>query len=123
MLLDTYAWVEFFNATQKGKVVKRILKSNPCFSSAISLAELSEWVEREKLGRKKIFQAVKTLSIVLALDGETLELAGILKIQKRKRAKGIGMIDSIVLATAGQYGLQIVTGGKHFAGENVLFLK
>ncbi|MCH7902816.1 PIN domain-containing protein [archaeon] len=61
MLLDTYAWVEFFNGTQKGEIVKGLLKKNVCFTSAISLAELSEWIERKKLNRKNILKNVKII--------------------------------------------------------------
>ena len=121
LLLDTYAWVEFFNGTTKGEKVKQILKGSACFTSAICLAELSEWIEREKLDRKKIAE-VKKLSSILELDSETMELAGILKVKKRKTAKGFGLIDAIILATAKQYNLKIVTGDKHFKEENALML-
>ena len=122
MLIDTYAWIEFFNGTEKGAKVKEILKNNACFTSAICLAELSEWIERERLDGKDKLNAVKSLSSIIGLDEETLLLAGILKVEKRKRVKGFGLLDAIVLATAKQYGLKIVTGDKHFSGENAILL-
>jgi len=122
LLVDTFAWVEFFNGTSKGTKVKRILGKNACFTSAICLAELSEWIEREKLDRRKIMNAVKRLSSIIGLDELTLELAGILKVKKRKKVKGFGLIDAIILATAKIYGLKVITGDKHFRGENALLL-
>jgi len=122
LLIDTYAWIEFFNGTEKGAKVKEILKNNACFTSAICLAELSEWIERERLDGKDKLNAVKSLSSIIGLDEETLLLAGILKVEKRKRVKGFGLLDAIVLATAKQYGLKIVTGDKHFSGENAILL-
>lgn len=122
MLLDTYAWVEFFNGTEKGARVKGILEKETCFTSAICLAELSEWIERENLNRARKMKEVKNLSSIIELDNETLELAGILKVEKRKKTKGFGMVDAIILATAKQYGLKIVTGDKHFKGENAILL-
>lgn len=122
LLLDTYAWVEFFNATEKGAKVKEFLKNNPCFTSAISIAELSEWIEKEKLDRQKKLFEIKNLSTILEVDQEILELAGMLKVKKRETEKNFGMIDAIILATAKQYHLKIVTGDKHFAGENAILL-
>jgi len=122
LLLDTYAWVEFFNGTEKGKKVKAILKKENCFTSAICLAELSEWIERENINRKEKMHEIKTLSSILKLDQETLELAGILKLQKRKKEKGFGLIDAIILATAKTYKLKIVTGDRHFKEENTIML-
>lgn len=122
MLLDTYAWIEFFNGTSKGENVKELIGKTECFTSAISIAELSEWIEREGLERQKIMGYVKGLSTILALENDSLELAGIIKIEKRKNVKGISLIDSIIIATARQYKLQIITGDAHFKGENVLML-
>jgi len=122
MLLDTYAWVEFFKGTEKGNTIKKILRENQCFTCAISIAELSEWIERDNLDRKKIIHTVKNLSSILGLDEELLELAGILKVKKRKNAKDFGMIDAIILATGKQYNFKILTEDKHFKRENVEML-
>jgi len=122
LLLDTFAWIEFFNGTEKGLKVKQLLKENACFTSAICLAELSEWIERNGLDRKEKMNAVKKLSSIIGLDEQTLELAGLLKVKKRKTVKGFGMLDAIILATAKQYKLKIVTGDKHFKEENAMLL-
>lgn len=122
MLLDTYAWVEFFRGTAKGVTVQNVLEDNSCFTSAISLAELSEWIEREQLDRDWILKSVKKLSAIIPLDIETLELSGVLKVQKRKELKGIGLIDCIILAVSKRYQLKVVTGDSHFKDENALLL-
>ncbi|MBI2598188.1 MAG: PIN domain-containing protein [Candidatus Diapherotrites archaeon] len=122
MLLDTYAWIELFNGTIKGFKVKEIIAGNQCFTSAISIAELSEWIEKNKLNREHIFHVVKNLSTIIEVNQEQLETAGVLKIEKRKAFKDFGLIDAIILATAKQYGLPILTGDKHFEGENVIML-
>lgn len=122
MLLDTYSWVEYFEGTSKGKTVEEVLEKESCFTSAISLAELSAVIERKKLDRSKVIPLVKKMSVVLELEHDTLELAGILKFKKRKSVKDFGLVDAIILATAKQYGLKILTGDQHFKGENALML-
>jgi predicted nucleic acid-binding protein len=121
LLIDSFAWVEFFNGTEKGTIVRRLLDENACFTSAICLAELSEWIEKEKLDKARLLD-VKSLSSIIPLDNDTLELAGVIKVSKRHSAKNFGLIDAIVLATAKQFGLKIVTGDKHFKEENVLLI-
>jgi predicted nucleic acid-binding protein len=122
VIIDTSAWVEFFRATEKGKMVNGIVDSNPCFTSAISIAEISEWSEKEKKDRCAILAGIKSLSTMIDLKEDILELAGILKIEKRKKIKDFGIIDAIVLATAKQYGLRIVAKDRHFVGEDAIIL-
>ncbi len=122
MLLDTYAWIEFFNGTDKGKLVGNIIAENPCFTSAVSLAELSAWVEEDGAPRQVVFNAVNRLSSVLGLTQETLEISGIVKHMKMKGQKNFGLVDAIILAQAKQYNLKIVTGDSHFESENAIML-
>lgn len=122
MLLDTFAWIEIFQSTSKGQKANELIRSRQCYTSAISLAEISAWVEKEKLDRTIQMNAVRQSTIILALDEALLEQGGILKTQKRKTIPDFGLIDAIILATAKQYQLPIVTGDAHFAGENVIFL-
>lgn len=119
ILLDTYAWVEYFRGSKKGEIVKKIIKENACFTSAISLAELSQWISKENIDRKKILDFVKKQSIILKLENDLLEKAGIINNHKKTKEKisNFGMIDSIILATAKAYSLKLVTGDKHFASE------
>lgn len=117
MLLDTYAWVEYFNGTAKGAVVKDLLMGRQCFTSAISLAELSEWCARCGYGSSEILGAVKKTSVVIGLDNDLLEAAGRLNHRMKCTTKGFGMLDAIILATSKAYSLPIVSGDRHFAGE------
>src|SRR3989338_7542280 len=109
MILDTFAWIELFEGTKKGQTVDTIIRNRQCYTSAISLAELSAWIETSGLDRKLTLNTVKKTSIVIALDEPILENAGILKIQKRKIIKDFGLIAAIILSTAKQYNLKIVT--------------
>jgi len=117
MLLDTYAWVEYFNGTAKGARVKDMLVDVQCFTSAISLAELSEWCARCGRGGSEILGVVKKTSVVIGIDNDLLEAAGRINYFMKRTVKGFGMIDAIILATSKAYSLPVVTGDRHFAGE------
>ncbi|MEK6958046.1 MAG: PIN domain-containing protein [archaeon] len=122
MILDTWAWIELFKGSAEGQKVKELLHSNKCYTSGISIAELSEWIEKGGADRKFVFRTIEGSSTVLEVNRETLELSGILKAEKRKTIKDFGMIDAIILATAKQYNLPVVTGDRHFRGENAVML-
>jgi len=116
MLLDTYAWVEFFKGTNKGKEVKEILKKERCYTSIISIAELVEWCLKNNLETKigEYIKNINKISIILNLDEEIVLLAGKINHERKKKIKGWGMIDSLISATSISYNLNILTGDIHF---------
>lgn len=116
MLLDTYAWIEFFQGTEKGRKVKAVIAKQSCYTSIISLAEIAEWCLKNKLDVKYFIKVVERLSTILSLDEEMTIAAGKINFyhKKCKKIKGWGMIDSLIYATARFYNLAVLTGDKHF---------
>lgn len=122
MLLDTYAWIEYFKATEKGEKVKKLIENSNCFTSAISLAEISYFAQIQNLDKDEALTTVKQLSTIIDLEHQALESAGAIKAEKRKTVKDIGLIDSIIIAVSRTYQLPIVTGDSHFKGENLILI-
>jgi len=116
MLLDTYAWVEFFKGTNEGKKVKEILKKEKCYTCIVSIAELVEWCSKNNLKEeiKEYFKAITKSSVILNLDEEISLLAGKINHERKKNIEGWGMMDSLILATAISYDIKILTGDTHF---------
>jgi len=114
MLLDTYAWIEFFIKSDKGKKVKRLLEKQRCFTSILSFAEITEWASKQKLNPKEFLKIVSELSEIIKLDFEIAVLAGKLNFERKKTVKNWGMLDSLILATSLVYKLKVVTGDLHF---------
>lgn len=114
MLLDTYAWVEFFLGTEKGEKVEKFLEKEECFSSIISIAETSEWCLKNRFRADFFIERIKRLSKVLKLNEDIVKFAGKINFENKKTIKNWGMIDSLIYATARIYGLKFLTGDKHF---------
>lgn len=116
MLIDTYAWVEFFRGTEGGKTVRKILKAEKCYTSVVTVAELVEWCLRNDLGTRieEYAREITRSSILLGLDEQIAMLAGKVNYDRKKMARGWGMIDSLILATVVSYNLNIITGDSHF---------
>jgi predicted nucleic acid-binding protein len=114
VVLDSFAWIEYFNGTSAGEKVQTFLETGGVLTPAIVVAELSEKHKRlnREFGPKYDF--VKARTSVVPLEEELARVAGELNFERKKRVKGWGMADSIVLATARRSKSMIVTGDPHF---------
>ena len=114
MLLDTSAWIEFFIGSLKGKRVKEALDKDDCYTSIVSLAEVTNWTLKEDRDAFSLVNTVKQLSNVIALDEDITVLAGKLNFERKKVNKKWGMLDSFILASGNIYGLKILTKDNDF---------
>lgn len=109
MLLDTSAWIEFFLASVKGKKVKERLDNTECFTSIVSLAEVTNWALRENQDPDLLLDTIVKLSSIINLDKDIATLAGKLNFERKKTNKKWGLLDSFILATGMLYDLTILT--------------
>ena len=69
MLIDTSAWVEYFRATEKGEKVKQIIKTKgQLFTNPLTIAELTQWADKNLLDTKSILAFVYASSEILELS-------------------------------------------------------
>ena len=123
VILDSSAWVEFFIKSEKGFIVKNMLKSEECCTSIVTLAEISNYAARENLEGKELTEFMISTTKILDLNPQICFLAGKLNYNRKKIVKNWGMIDSLILATALIYDLKILTKDRHFKDlENVEIL-
>ncbi len=113
-VIDSYAWIEYFRGTEKGKEAKKFIESSKVATSAITLAELSEKYIRESQDFKEDVNFILSQAKVISLDTEIAIKAGAINFENKKVIKNWGMADSIVLATTRSLGAKVVTGDEHF---------
>jgi len=114
VVLDSFAWIEYFNGTSAGEKVQGFLETGHAVTPAIVVAELSEKHKRlnREFGSKYDF--VKARTSIVPLEEELARVAGEINFERKQQVKGWGMADSIILATARRSGSRIVTGDPHF---------
>lgn len=125
MLLDTSAWIELFQETDKTAAVKDILETEENFTSAITFAEIVYWCSRNNLDEKipAYLDGIRNGSTILNLNETIIISAGKLNYERKKTIKNWGMMDSLILATSMLYDLKILTKDSHFEDlENVKML-
>ena len=115
ILFDTYAWVEYFKGTDKGKQINKLLGEGNCFTPMIVVSEISDWYAKQNMDSASRLEFVKANSIIQEFDFETAKNAGIIKQHIRKKYKNnFGLSDAIILATARSLSAKVVTGDFHF---------
>ena len=116
MLLDTSAWIELFQETEKTAIVKNVLETEDNFTSSITFAELVNWCLKNNKEDKitAYIEGIKNGSTVLDLNEAIIISAGKLNYERKKTIKNWGMVDSLILATALTYNLKILTKDNHF---------
>ena len=123
IVIDAYAWIEFFAGSEKGCKVKEIIENaDEVHTPDTVLAEVARKYIREGTdertvnARLEIMNAASNIVPVdtkLALDAAKCYLELAIKCRKSK-LNTPSLFDAIVLATGRSLKSQIVTGGEHF---------
>lgn len=109
LLLDTSAWIEFFNGSKKGLKVKELLKDNVCYTSIVTVAEVTNWALKEGYNSSFLIKTIEQLTSVIKLDNEISALAGRIVYEGKRAHKTLRVLNPFILATGAIYGLKILT--------------
>jgi len=122
IVLDSYAWVEYFLGSEAGKIVKEYLNIEEAVTPSIVLAEIARKYLREQIDEKEVvrrLEFVSANSIIAEIDVDLSVAAAkayleILEKAEREKLKKPGLTDGIVFAIGKTLGAKIVTGDEHF---------
>ncbi len=123
-IIDAYAWIEYFEGSNQGKILHKILTpENEILTHAVTVSEVVSRIERKGFAGESAFNAILGLSKIIPLDIASCKEIGFLHASQRKKIPGFGLADTFVLYLSRTTGGKIVTGDPHFQNEkNVLFL-
>jgi predicted nucleic acid-binding protein len=130
-VIDTYAWIEYFKASEMGKAAKKYIESEHAVTPTIVVSEISRKLTKDIAlgnetphGRLQRLEFIRSASRIVELDFETAVEAGEISEELKDRAKGWGLADSIVFCIARSLSGKVVTGDEHFRELNdVVFIK
>jgi PIN domain. len=130
--MDSYAWIELFLGSEKGKKVIEIVSSaDEVITPDLVLAEIGRKYIREGANEKEVRNRLKFIeenSIVACLDADISIEGGkahleLLEKSKKESKNKPALTDSILLALARKYSAKIVSGDKIFEGmKEVIFI-
>ena len=117
-VIDSYAWLEYFMGTVAGKKAREIIESSEHekLTPTICLSEIYTKVLRgEGLRMAEVQRAfIKLRSALVPLNEEIAVESAKIDVEMKKKVKGWGLADSIVLSTAKLKKAKVVTGDEHF---------
>ena len=123
-VLDSYAWAELFDGTEKGKKVKGITDKGSIGTSVITLAEFSDKCARDGRDLEPFLRFIQAKAAILPLDLEIAIKAGKLKKELRKVSNNISLADAIHFQTAKLNKAVFVTGDRDLKNvKDILFLE
>ena len=112
-ILDTYAWVEYFRGSEKGKTVSRIM-GNSLFTPENCIAELRIWCLEERIDFEEILEIIRKCSSIEPINLNNWKEAASIRQEQRKTQSNFGLMDAIILAKQKEIKGRIVTGDRHF---------
>jgi predicted nucleic acid-binding protein len=117
-VIDSYAWIEYFMGTERGKKAKAIIDSreHEKLTPSICIAEI--YAKALKLegeeGAEERRAFMKAASAFVPLNESIAVQAAKLDVSMKRNVERWGLADSIVLATAKFTGSKVLTGDRHF---------
>jgi predicted nucleic acid-binding protein len=124
-IIDSSAWIEYLDGSTKGAEVKEIIEKNECFTSSLSIAEVTIKILKSDMDPQDAYATMTMLSRELPVTSEIAYAAGRLYVEERKRIKDIGIVDVFIMVHAKKNNLVILTGDvNHFKErKNVHLIK
>ncbi len=130
-VVDAYAWIEYFRASSAGEVARQYIESEWSATPTIVVSEISRKLlsqidlgNETQEGRSKRLEFIRASTTIVNLDFEIAVKAGEIDLAMRKKRRGWGLADSIILCTARVTKGKVVTGDEHFKGlEETVFIK
>ena len=123
IVFDTYAWIEYFLGSERGKIVETHLNEE-VITPFIVLLELSYRADKEGWNFKQYLNFIKIRSRITGVTEEFNLKFGQIYNATKKDVAGIGMADIIILLTAIEENAKILTGDEHFKNmSRTIFLK
>jgi predicted nucleic acid-binding protein len=123
VLIDSWAWVEFFAGSKTGELVKNYVmdENQEIIISSINLAEIYRIaLDRfdEKAAEKRR-RAMITRCYLIPVDEEIAIMGA-----RFRHERDWGLGDAFIYATAIREGAKVLTGDPHFKGlDDVIFLE
>jgi predicted nucleic acid-binding protein len=119
MLLDSFAWMEYFMGTYKGEKVKRFVEDNlQLYTSPIVIAEIySKSLRTDGNAQERTDFIMKRCAIV-AIDEKIAIEAAKIHAENKVKTPDFGLADAIIFASARSRNMKVLTGDPHFKNFN-----
>ena len=119
-IIDTDVCIDFLNGKDFAvKLFEEILKNNDCFISILTHFELLKGTQNKK--QEKAIQEFLSLTDVINLDDDIIKTGAEFYRNYRKKGITLSTVDCLIMATAKEKNLKIVTRNvRHYPERGLL---
>jgi predicted nucleic acid-binding protein len=115
MLIDSFAWIEYFMGTEIGEEVKEVVESNvQLYTSPIVIAEIYSKSLRTDGRAEERRNFIVKRCVVIPINEEIAVKAAKIHAEAKKTMEDFGLADAFVLASARYINVKVLTGDPHF---------
>ena len=123
IVIDSYAWIEHFIGSQKGRTVDKVLEdADEVYTPDVVLAEVARKYLREAFDKENINERLTQMeesSEIICIDAKLAGVAAACYLEmeanaKKSRLNSPSLFDAIILAASKSLGAKILTGDQHF---------
>jgi|SRR3989344_3056679 len=124
-ILDSHAWIEYFNGSKKGEIVRRLFSNeNDFITIECCLAEIKGWALKNNKNFDELYRLIISNSEILEIEENDWIKAAEERFEQRKTQKDFGLIDAMILVKQKELNCKIISGDSHFEKiKNVIFLR
>jgi predicted nucleic acid-binding protein len=117
VVLDSWAWLELFSGSEKGRKVDRELAgSEGAFTSTVTLAEVVSVSLRRRRSVEDKVAAIRGQSRVVSPSSDDALDSGRLHAEMKRKAQNFSLADAFVLQLARKVGGKVLTADPDFLG-------
>ncbi|MFH0970874.1 MAG: PIN domain-containing protein [Candidatus Diapherotrites archaeon] len=125
-LLDTSAWIEYFDGTPAGEKVKGLLdsSSNECFTCGIVLCEVASKLMRKGfVDTETYYSFIKSKVRFVDVASDDYFNAGVRHAVLKKEDNRISYTDALLVVLSETRKVRIVSKDEHLKKHDTLFLR
>jgi predicted nucleic acid-binding protein len=116
IIIDAYAWVEYLEGSDKGKLVRQKLEAPDvdAYTCVLTVAEVVSKAMRSGKDPDVAYSSIVINSKIIEIDAESSKQAGIKHAEMKRIVRDFGLVDAYLLVYSERLGAKILTGDPHF---------
>jgi predicted nucleic acid-binding protein len=116
LIVDSWAWVEYFRGTESGASVKQHLEKGETLTHSVTIAEVISKLQRVGFDLAAAKQAFAVIPRVIEAERDSAVAVGGVHAEMRKKVPNFSLADAFVLQAARKLGAKVLTGDPDFRG-------
>ena len=114
-IIDSSAWIEYLEGSEKGEKVSNILKKeNEIFILPLNIGEVVSKVKRKDKNVEIAYRVLISRSNIIEITPKIAKESGLLHAKLRQKGSSISLADTMIIKTAQYLKTKIITTDNHF---------